>query len=157
MKQITQIILLSFLLTLTSCYRDYPEPHAHLLQILEGEWEEAPGIGYREIWERNRSGLKGAGFMHAGNSFSQTEKVAIIIVDENLIYTATVESQNKGQTIQFPLKSFTDSSLVFANPHHDFPNIIAYNFLSDSLLVVHVESLTDTNNNFSLRLKKTGN
>ncbi len=95
--------------------------------------------------------------MHSGNSYSQTEKIAIIFNDEDLIYAATVESQNEGRTIKFPLKSYTDSSLVFANPNHDFPNIITYTFLSDSLLIIHVESLTETDNNFSFRLKKTGN
>lgn len=154
MKQITIIFILSILLTLTSCYRSYPQPYAHLLQILEGEWEESPGIGYREVWERNLSGLKGAGYMHSGNSYSQTEKIAIIIDDENLIYTSRVENQNEGTTIQFPLKSYSHSSLVFVNPHHDFPNLIAYEFLSDSLLKIQVEGTTDSTMNFSFELKR---
>ena len=157
MKQLALIIILGILFSLSSCYRDYPESHVQMLQTLEGEWEESPGIGYRETWERSFSGLKGEGFIHSGNSYSQTEKITIIIDDEDLIYTATVENQNEGRTIKFPLKSYTDSSLVFVNAKHDFPSIITYTFLSDTLLVIHVESLTETDNNFTLRLKKTGN
>ena len=157
MKQLALIIIMGILFSLSSCYRDYPESHVQMLQTLEGEWEESPGIGYRETWERSFSGLKGEGFIHSGNSYSQTEKITIIIDDEDLIYTATVENQNEGRTIKFPLKSYTDSSLVFVNAKHDFPSIITYTFLSDTLLVIHVESLTETDNNFTLRLKKTGN
>ncbi|MCF8367003.1 MAG: DUF6265 family protein [Bacteroidales bacterium] len=154
MKQLTLIFILSVLFTQSSCYRSYPEPYANLLQTLEGKWEESPGVGYREVWERSHSGLSGAGFMHSGNSYSQTEKIAIIIDDEKLIYTARVESQNEGRTVQFPLKSFSDSSLVFVNPHHDFPNLIAYEFLSDSLLKIRVEGITDSTMNFSFVLKR---
>jgi hypothetical protein len=124
------------------------------LNRLEGEWQESPGIGYREAWKRVGKNLEGAGYMHAGETFSQTESLEIVVSDSTLVYRATVPEQNQGRTISFQLSSHTDSTLVFTNPEHDFPNVIAYRFLSDSQLQIDVQSLTDSTSNFSLRLKK---
>lgn len=151
------ICVLVFSILLASCYRSYPEQFSPVLKMLEGEWAEGQGIGYRETWERTPSKLEGKGFMHAGNSFSQTESIAILFNDSTLTYAAKVENQNSGMIILFNLRSYTDSSLVFVNEKHDFPNVIAYYFINDSLLKIDVESLTDPKSNFSFRLKKTGN
>ncbi len=133
--------------------KDFGE-YTDVIEKLEGEWEETPGIGYREVWTMDKNGLSGAGFMHAGNTFSQTETLAIVICDSKLVYQATVPNQNDGKTIPFHLSRHTDSTLMFTNPEHDFPNVIAYRFLSDTLLQINVQSLKDSSGNFSLRLKK---
>jgi len=140
-----------------SCQLNYPDKFSHPLRLLEGEWAEAPGIGYSEVWKRGDRGLEGAGFVYAGNSMVQTESISITITDLTLIYNALVETQNNGKIISFLLEHYSDTSLIFANPQHDFPNIIAYTFLSDSLLHISVESLWDSTRNFGFKLKKTGN
>lgn len=138
-----------------SCTNQKHSPFGDILQKLEGEWQEAPGVGYREAWEFGGRGMVGAGYMHAGETFAQTESLAIVISDSTLVYQATVPDQNEGQTISFPLTAHTDSTLVFTNPEHDFPNVIAYRFISHSLLHIDVQSLTDSSRNFTLRLGKT--
>lgn len=147
-------VIAILMILMTACYRDYPDEFSAALQKLEGEWQELPGIGYREVWKKEGSGLRGAGFMHAGESYSQTESLAIVVSDSTLVYRATVPDQNEGRTISFPLSSHSDSTLMFSNPNHDFPNVIAYHFVSDSLLHINVQSLTDSSRNFSLRLEK---
>ena len=148
-------VFITIIVLIAACHQDYPERFSTVLHKLEGEWQEAPGIGYREVWEKDGRNLWGAGYMHAGDSYSQTENLEIEVSDSTLVYRATVPDQNEGQTISFPLSSHNDSTLVFTNPEHDFPNVIAYRFFSDSLLHIDVQSLTDSSGNFSLRLKKS--
>lgn len=148
-------VLLLISLLVTTCKKPWSEQFANNLSRLEGEWQEAPGIGYREVWKKEGGNLRGAGYMHAGETYSQTESLEIVVSDSTLVYRATVPEQNQGRTILFPLSSHSDSTLVFTNPDHDFPNTIAYRFLSDSLLHIDVLSLTDSSSNFSLRLRKT--
>ncbi len=154
-RRITAILILAMIVG--SCYQKTPDKYADMLHALEGEWQEAPGIGYREVWKKNSYGLKGEGFMHSGNSFSKIEDISIFIKDTTLVYGARVESQNEGRIILFSLKSHSDTSLVFMNEHHDFPNIIAYHLSTDTVLQVHVQSLSEPERDFSLTLKKTGN
>lgn len=148
-------VFITIIVLIAACHHDYPEQFSTALHKLEGEWQEAPGIGYREVWQKDGRSLRGAGFMHAGESYSQTETLEIMVTDSTLVYRATVPDQNEGRAISFPLSSHSDSTLVFTNPEHDFPNVIAYRFLSDSLLHIDVQSLTDSSSNFSFRLKKT--
>lgn len=157
MKATRFLVFVLIICGITSCYKTYPPSVAPVLERLEGQWQEAPGIGYREVWKRNRSGLKGAGYMHSGGTFSKTESLAIVIRDSTLVYQATVPDQNEGRTINFSISASSDSTLVFINPDHDFPNVIAYRFLSDSLMHIDVQSLSDSSMNFSLVLKKAGN
>lgn len=147
--------VLTVALLILSCTDEPSSKFQYQLEMLKGEWCEAPGIGYRETWSKQGNGLIGAGFMHAGNTFSQTEELSIINHDSTLIYRATVPTQNEGKSISFDLEHFTDTSLIFVNTKHDFPNIIAYYFLNDTLLKIKVESLTDTSENFTLTLTKT--
>jgi hypothetical protein len=152
-------ILIAFIVLLSalSCQHNRTSPYDSKLQLLEGEWEEAPGIGYRETWQRTGRKMIGAGFMHAGDSFSQVEELGITITDSTLIYHAIVFNQNAGEQINFYLKHFSDSTLVFENPQHDFPNSIAYQFINDSLLTIIVESFSDSTAGFEFTLKKSRN
>lgn len=154
MKTNRFLVIILIVCGLSSCYTPYPPGPAPALEKLEGQWHEAPGIGYREVWDRVPGGMEGAGYMHSGGTFSKTESLAIVIRDTTLVYQATVPDQNQGRTIDFPLSASSDSTLVFTNPEHDFPNVIAYRFLSDSLLHIDVQSLSDSTMNFSLMLKK---
>jgi hypothetical protein len=157
MNKYVFLISISLIFIMPACQHQIPATFKKPLELLVGEWVEAPGIGYREVWQISSGGFRGAGFMHAGNTFSQTEELYILFQDSTLIYQATVPDQNQGSTISFPLAAFSDTSLVFVNPHHDFPNVIAYYFLSDTSLNVRVESLTDSISGFDLYLKKTRN
>lgn len=154
MKKYVFLILISLLFILPACQDEFPSNFKKHLEKLEGEWIEAPGIGYREVWQFTRDGFRGTGYMHAGNTFSQTEELHILYRDSTLIYQATVPDQNQGSTISFPLAYYSDTSLVFVNPDHGFPNRIAYYFLNDSSLNVRVESMDNSTSGFDLYLKK---
>jgi hypothetical protein len=145
-------ILFSLLLLSCSNY-DHGE-YTDILKKLEGEWQEAPGIGYREVWELRKNGLSGAGYMHSGETYSQTETLAIELKDSILVYKATVPDQNEGRTIPFFLQNYSDKSLEFANESHDFPNLIAYELITKNQLIIRVESFSDSTRNFSFKLMR---
>jgi hypothetical protein len=144
-------------LILVSCVGEKSTSFDGILLRLEGEWKESPGIGYREVWKRDDRFLTGAGYQHSGDTYSQVEELAISILDSTLVYHAVVFDQNKGRQIDFNLMEFSDSSLVFVNFHHDFPNTIGYYFINDSTLIVRVKSFSDQNSGFELELKKSRN
>ncbi len=130
------------------------EIHNRLLG-LQGTWATRLSDGYVEKWETSGDTLlQGGGYLQIDNSLRQTESLAIVNTDGNFSYLATVAGQNEGRTIEFPLAMHTDSSLVFINRKHDFPNVIAYHFIDDSTLRVEVKSLTDPVRDFVLNLKK---
>ncbi|MFP4469119.1 MAG: DUF6265 family protein [Bacteroidales bacterium] len=122
---------------------------------LQGTWTTQVEDGYVEKWRPAKDTLlTGGGYLEMENGLRQTEKLAIVSNDGSFSYLATVAGQNKGKTIEFPLRFHTDSSLVFINKEHDFPNVIAYYFISDTTLRVEVKSLTDPARDFELNLQK---
>ncbi|WP_313266867.1 DUF6265 family protein [Epilithonimonas vandammei] len=77
----------------------------------------------------------------SGKSYSVKDKDTIVfenirLVQENkkLFYIPTVNNQNDGQPVRFAAKTISENQLVFENPEHDFPQIIAYTITSDSLI-----------------------
>lgn len=122
---------------------------------LQGTWSTRLSDGYIEKWKTSGDTLLvGGGYLKIDNSLRQTEALAITNTDGNFSYLATVAGQNQDRTIEFPLAMHTDSSIVFINRNHDFPNVIAYYFIDDSTIRVEVKSLTDPVRDFVLNLKK---
>ncbi len=126
------------------------------LKLLEGQWMEMNQNNYVETWKFGKGDtlLTGAGFSVRSGVFTRTEKLSIVKNDTSIYYLATVEGQNQGATISFKLMNMSDSTLVFENPNHDFPQQITYIFLNDSTISIKVGSIADTSNNFILLMSK---
>jgi len=150
-------MLLSFLLFLFGCSTGSESSKSmdisNLLEQLEGKWED--GAGYNENW----SGMKndtmlGEGFVIENGELRLIEKLRIINRGQEFVYQATVQGQNDGKTISFPWIAANDSTLVFENQYHDFPNRISYFFIGGSSLKISVESMSDPAKHFELDLIK---
>ena len=106
---------------------------------LIGEWENTEdGATMFESWVlTDDSLLTGLSFTIDNGDTVQYETVELIQRGTDLYYIPTVSDQNDEEPVEFLLTVFTDSTLIFENPDHDFPQRIAYtNYRGDSLLAV---------------------
>jgi len=150
-------ILLSFLLFLFGCSAGSESSNSldisALLAQLEGQWVDA--TGYNEQWSiMENDTMWGEGLVIEHGELRLIEKLRIVNRTQVFVYQATVQGQNDGKTIGFPLVAANDSTLVFENQNHDFPNRISYFFNGDSSLKIRVESLSDTTRHFEIDLVK---
>ena len=89
------------LLIFLSCARDRITD----FEFLEGTWK-IEGKEQYEVWvKKEKNGLTGYSYKINDNRKTILESIAIKIVDEQVIYEATVPDQNEGKTIQFTWNS----------------------------------------------------
>lgn len=81
----------------------------------------------------------------SGKSYSVKDKDTIVFENVRLVqeknrlyYIPTVKNQNEGLPIRFVAKTISESQLVFENPQHDFPQIIAYTKISSDSLIAEI-------------------
>lgn len=55
-----------------------------------------------------------------------------------LYYIPTVKNQNEGLPVRFAAKTISENQLVFENPQHDFPQIIAYTKITSDSLIAEI-------------------
>lgn len=99
-----------------------PSPTAETLDWLSGCWEN-PNGSYREIWSQSEHGhFFGYAVTLKDSSVSFFEQMHIAPGQPNVFnaYPAGI-----GPT-PFPESERTGTSITFANPEHDYPQIIAY-------------------------------
>lgn len=105
--------------------------------FLKGTWKMEDKEIY-EHWDKlNNENLKGFSYKLIAGKIFVTEYLEIAKKDNQIIYTATVINQNKGQEIDFKLVK-TDSAFTFENRKHDFPKQIIYKKLSENELFAQV-------------------
>ncbi len=129
---ISQIILILVLLAIHSVQA---QPSLNHLGWLTGTWNRTnarPGRSGVEIWQKiSDSEMTGRGINLKGTDTTFVEKLKIIVKDKDIFYVADVP-ENKA-LVFFKLTSFSNGSVVFENPQHDFPKKISYE-LSDAKL-----------------------
>ena len=104
---------------------------------LIGEWENNyEGGRMFESWEfAGDSLMSGLSYTIENGDTVAFETISLRQRGIDLFYIPTVNNQNEGEVVEFKLTIFTDSTLVFENPNHDFPQKISYiNYGGDSLL-----------------------
>jgi len=127
------LIILSFLILISSCKPDSKDQKPH---FLIGNWErldDKEGKKTYEIWKNDLTGL--------GLTLRDTDTVfkeILSIVAFNDTLTLKVEGVNKTATL-FKITQQTDSSFVAENPTHDFPTKITY-WLENNQLKAHVSN-----------------
>lgn len=103
---------------------------------LIGTWESKTKQGsIFEAWMmQSESEFKGKSYMLNKADTVVFEQIQLLAENNTLFYIPTLTNQNKGLPIRFALKSSTDSSLLFENATHDFPQLISYQKIgADSL------------------------
>ena len=80
-----------------------------------------------ETWNKvSETEFTGKSYKLINGEKKVTETLSIKIIDEKIIYEATVPNQNEGKTIPFELIKSDDHFISFENPEHDFPKKIQY-------------------------------
>lgn len=72
-----------------------------------------------------------------------TEEIKIVLRDDRLLYIPIVSNQNDGQPVAFTEVSMTDTSILFENAEHDFPQRISYTLTSDKTIEAYIEGTID--------------
>jgi len=125
------------------------------LDFLIGTWK-MEGQEQYEVWEKNRKNeLIGYSFRLEGNEKAISETLSIKIIDNQIVYEATVPNQNKGKTIQFILNNDITSYLSFENAEHDFPKKIQYRKITDDVIKVMVSGDKDQGFSYTQIKQKT--
>lgn len=114
-------------------------------QWLMGRWQNTSAKGLlTEIWRKeNDSTLVGQSYFIAGRDTLSFENIRLEQRNGILSYIPTVRDQNMGQAIYFTLTLSTDSTLVFENPEHDFPQKISYTIMAKDSLIAEVSAVVD--------------
>ena len=137
-RVINALFILAVFLISVSCSVK-PDRDIDKAEWLIGLWEHkvAEGYQYEEWIKINNSEFLGRGYHVQDNDTTLFETVQLIQREDSLFYIATVSNQNNKQPIPFLLKTATDTSLLFENRKHDFPQAIKYLKVgSDSLKAV---------------------
>jgi len=108
------------------------------VDFMVGTWK-MEGKEQYEVWESTKNKeLIGYSYRFNDNQKIITETLSIKIIENNIIYEATVPDQNEGKTIPFTLNNEIKEYLSFENIKHDFPKKIQYKRLNNDEIEVTV-------------------
>jgi len=122
--------------------------------FLQGTWK-AERIAIFEHWDvLSPERMLGLSYKLESGQPVISEYLRIERKGRRLIYSSTVPGQNGGSEIQFTLKETDGREYSFRNPTHDFPRLIFYEQLSDTLVGVKVTN--ESTRGFAYRLIRVG-
>lgn len=146
------IISIFLILIISACYRPAPRQAFDDLKILEGTWSSIEGPVFNEYWAvENDTLLKGIGFTLNNRDTSFKETLKIYRSGQNVFYAAKVGG-NKNYVF-FRMEEAGRGVWSFINPSYDYPNIIQYKMISDSLLETRTTNIRG-NKEIKFLLKK---
>lgn len=108
------------------------------LKWLEGKWVDYSTFGFRnmtyiEDWVYYKDSLSGRGLSVENGDTTVTERFALRIINDQLMYVARPVSE---PMIGFPAIKESTNEIIFQNKAHDFPSKITYvKQGADSLLI----------------------
>lgn len=148
----TTYLILVVLILVSACYRPAPKQSFEDLKILEGKWATVEGAQFNEVWKiANDSLIIGIGYSLNGNDTVFKEQLKIYRIGNKVKYAAKV-SENS-DFVLFGLNESGKNRWKFVNPGHDYPNIIEYKLLNDSILEASTSNNRD-NKEIRFRFKK---
>ncbi|MDH6253394.1 hypothetical protein M2347_003121 [Chryseobacterium sp. H1D6B] len=113
--------------------------------IQKAEWLIGTGENKTQKGSIYETWTKAGNNEFSGKSYSVKDKDTIVfenirLVQENkrLFYIPVVNNQNEGLPVRFVAKTISENQLVFENPQHDFPQIIAYTKISSDSLIAEI-------------------
>ena len=110
---------------------------------LIGTWENhTPKGSIYETWTKiNDDEFSGKSYVVKEKDTIVFEIIKIVQEKDGLFYIPTVKNQNNSLPVRFTLKNISDTSLIFENPHHDFPQIISYTSINTDSLVAEISGM----------------
>jgi hypothetical protein len=148
------LVIIITVITL-SCERHGAENTFDELSRLEGRWESVSGPLFIETWHTvNDSVMRGTGLSLFDTDTVFKENLKIYVENGSVIYAA-----RPGDAADYTLFTYKyghqDNFYRFLNPEHDYPNIIAYLFVNDTILEVVTSNLRG-NKSKKFILRKSG-
>lgn len=106
---------------------------------LVGTWK-IENADFFEHWDlMNKQEMRGISYAFDGQKLKPIEYLHIQTTKKETYLNAQVVKQNEGKSIPFNMIQH-DSSIVFINAKHDFPQRIAYTFKSNHRVLVELSS-----------------
>ena len=107
---------------------------------LIGTWENKTSRGsVYETWTKiSDNEFSGKSYARKEENTVVFETIRLTQKEGGLFYIPTVKNQNDGISVSFALKTISDTTLIFENAKHDFPQIISYYKISTDSLVAEI-------------------
>lgn len=118
-----------------------------LHQLTGGTWKMKTAKGYLcEQWTKSsETELSGRGFRVAGSDTTVEENVQLTVKNGYIFYIPTVNGQNNGKPVPFKLISSYNGVFTFSNPEHDYPQVVAYQFVGKDSLNAWIDGTVQGN------------
>ncbi len=125
----------------------FAQQNLNQLNFLIGNWKVENKESY-EVWNKlSPVEFSGKVYKLIDNSKNIREILALKIIESEIVYQATVPTQNDGKTIEFKLNILTKNTFSFENPQHDFPKKIQYHKIDENKIFIQV--MGEDNKGFS--------
>lgn len=125
--------------------------------FLIGTWK-IDGKEQFESWEKDSNNeLIGYSYKVNENQKNILETISIKMINNQMIYEATVPNQNEGQTIQFVQNHEIEAYFSFENLNHDFPKKIQYHKISEDEIKINVLGEDDSGFSYMLIRQEINN
>ncbi len=120
-----------------------PQNAIHKAGWLIGTWENRTAKGsIYERWTRlNDSEFSAKSYILKEKDTIILETISLIQEKGRLYYIPVVKNQNNGLPVRFTLKTISDTTLIFENRAHDFPQTISYTGISTDSLVAEIAGM----------------
>lgn len=120
-----------------------PGAYARLKSFLPGKWIMQTHVATTiEEWKTDREGvLQGNSVRIKGKDTVPQESISLSLNGNDVFYIPTVHGQNGGNPVPFKLTDATANRFMFANPQHDFPQKIVYEFVHKDSLHAWIEGV----------------
>ena len=97
-----------------------------VLDKMVGTWQSEDGKSF-ERWLKNADGtFQSAAYSVKGTDTSWNEQAKIYMEADKWVFENTVKGDNNNKSVKFTSTSFTENSVQFSNPAHDFPTDVNY-------------------------------
>jgi len=123
----------------TICFESYIKKAGWLI----GTWENKTSRGsIYEAWVKvNDHEFSAKSYALKERDTMIFENIRLVQEEGKLFYVPTVKNQNGGLPVRFVLKTITDTTLVFENLQHDFPQVISYTKIDKDRLVAEISGV----------------
>ncbi len=107
------------------------------IDLLKGTWKTIDNESFEHWDQMDSNKLKGFSYYFKNNQMIVSEYLEIRILENQIIYEASVIGANSGKTIAFQCIK-NDSTLIFENLNHDFPQRISYQFINKDEIFINL-------------------
>ena len=133
------VVIFFFILTSSTPYASPPIPLRSVHWLL-GDWiaddgENVTRESWTEVSPRTFEGF-GESRSRISNALKTSESLRLVEMSGDIYYVAKVPHNDR--PIAFKLTHYSDNSIIFENPTHDFPKKLEYEYDGESRLVVTV-------------------